>query len=427
MSRHDLGEADYDHDRREELLWRLTGEGSSLSRRRFLRLAGVAGAGALLGACGNDGGARRAARSPSAPAAPATTTPAGDFWVKAIPEDKFIVHSSNAEMRWEVMQDRGYTTPNDLFFVRNHTRTAVIDRATWRLRVEGSGVERPLELTYDQLLKMPGATTPTRFVECAGNGRVFFNEVGGTEAEGSQWRLGAIGVAQWSGVPLGAVLERAGVKRGARDVMPEGLDELKVRRPMSLAKAMADDTLLVYGMNGEELPPDHGAPVRVLVPGWIGVASVKWVGRIEVSTEPLFSDWNTTSYVLAGPGYQPQGPSKGPVVGSQVVKSALELPWPATLPAGRRRLTGRSWSGTGRVAKVEVRIDDGPWSPARLESRNEPTAWRQWSYEWEAAPGDHKVAVRATDEAGNTQPDSVPFNEQGYLYGGVVAHPVTVT
>lgn len=425
----ELHEADYDSDRWEELLWRMARDGSGIPRRRFLWLAGLAGAGALLGAC-NGGDKRRAGAPPTTTATTAATTTsaaAEAFWVKPIPEDKFIIHKTNAEMRWEQMRNQGYTTPNDLFFVRNHTRTAVVDRGTWRLRVEGSGVDRSLELTYDELLKVGSETKVTRFVECAGNGRTFFKEVLGQEAKGSQWRLGAVGVAEWTGVPLGAVLERAGVKRAARDVMPEGLDEVKVRRPMPLAKAMADDTLLVYAMNGEELPPDHGSPVRMLVPGWIGVANVKWVGRIEVSTDPLYSDWNTTSYVLIGPSYQPQGQSQGPVLTNQVVKSALELPWPAPLGPGRQELHGRSWSGTGRIAKVEVRVDDGPWRPARLVDRNEPTAWAPWSFEWEPAPGEHKVAVRATDDKGNTQPDSVPFNEQGYLYGGIVAHPVTVT
>ncbi len=231
--------------------------------------------------------------------------------MKPVPEDKFIIHKTNAEMRWEQMRAQGYTTPNDLFFIRNHTRTARVDRGSWRLRVAGSGIAHPLDLGYDDLVKL-GETTVTRFVECAGNGRVFFGEAQGQKAEGSQWRLGAIGVAQWTGVPLGAVLERAGVRPTARDVMPVGLDELRVRRPIPLAKAMTEDTLLVYGMNGQDLPPDHGAPVRALVPGWVGVANVKWVGRVEVSTEPLFSDWNTTSYVLIGPGYQPQGQAKGP-------------------------------------------------------------------------------------------------------------------
>ena len=195
---------------------------------------------------------------------------------------------------------------------------------------------------------------------------------------------------------------------------------------MPLAKAMAEATLLVYGMNGEDLPPDHGAPVRALVPGWVGAANIKWVGQVEVSEQPLVSEWNTTSYVLVGPGYQPQGPAKGPVLTTLGVKSALELPWPATRTRGHQTVSGRSWSATSRIHRVEYRVDDGPWRLARLAGTNEPTAWTQWSFDWDATPGFHTLRTRATDTQGNTQPDSWPFNQQGYLYGAVVAHPVTV-
>lgn len=418
-------ELEYDAERAEEWRWRWLRD-RGMDRRRFLELAALVGLGAATAAC-DRGGQRRTASPTSAPTATTAAAPADPgVWVKPVTDEGFVVRSTNAEMRWERMGDQGETTPNSLFFVRNHLKTARVDREAWRLQVSGSGVENPVELSYDELRTLGSETTVRRFVECAGNGRVFFDEVGRQMAEGTQWRLGAIGVADWTGVPLGAVLERAKVKRTARDVMPEGLDELKVRRPIPLAKAMADDTLLVYAMNGEDLPPDHGAPVRALVPGWIGVASVKWVGRIEVSEQPLLSDWNTTSYVLLGPGYAPVGPAKGPVLTTQVVKSALELPWPATLPAGPRTIRGRSWSGHGRIARVECRIDDGPWRPARIEGANEPLAWARWSLDWDAAPGPHTVRVKATDERGNTQPDTVPFNQQGYLYGGIVAHPVTV-
>lgn len=424
-------ESDYDAERLEERCWGWCRD-QGLDRRRFLKLAASVGLATAAAACDRGGRAPQPLPPTVAPPGDTATTrsaapanPGG--WVKPITDDGFVLRGTNAEMRWERMGEHADTTPNGLFFVRNHLRTSRIDRATWRLQVAGSGVDAPAELTYDELLKLPSETTVRRFVECAGNGRVFFDEVGGQKADGTPWRLGAIGVADWTGVPLGAVLERARIKRSARDVMPVGLDHLEVRRPMPVSKAMADDTLLVYAMNGEELPPDHGAPVRVLVPGWIGVASVKWVGRIEVADEPLLSDWNTTSYVLIGPDYSAVGPAKGPVLSTQVVKSALELPWPATLAAGRRTLRGRSWSGHGRIAAVEWGVDDGPWRAARLEGRNEPLAWARWSFEWDAPAGSHTVRVRATDHAGNTQPDTVPFNQQGYLYGGVVPHPVTVT
>lgn len=403
-----LHEADYERARQEERLWRAA-RAAGLSRRRFLERTGAAVAGTALGACTT---ARKAEQDSP--------------FVKAVTEDRFIRHGTNAEMRWDQMVSQGYAVGNDLFFVRDHTSTPRIDPATWKLVVSGSGVARALELTYDELLALPAVTSVTRFVECAGNGRTFF-EAQGQEAKGTQWRLGAIGVAEWTGVPLGEVLERAGLGPTARDVMPTGLDELKVRRPIPVAKALQDDTLLAFAMNGEPLPADHGFPVRLLVPGWIGIASIKWVGHVEVSQEPLFSDWNTGSYVLVGPTYQPEGGRQGPLLTTQVVKSALELAWPANLAAGRHTVRGRSWSGQGRIAKVEYRLDDDPaWRPAQLHEPNIPLAWARWSFAWDARPGDHTIRIRATDDRGNTQPDTVPFNEMGYLYDAVVAHPVNV-
>ena len=384
---------------------------AGVSRRRFLEIV-TAGAGAAA-----IGGLRPRAASAQAPS---------DLVVKPTPPEFFNDLGSNKEMRWEVMYSRGYVVPNELFFVRNHSRTARLDAATWRLRVEGSGVEEPREFTYDEILGLPSVSV-MRFIECAGNGRSFFEASYGNKAQGGQWKLGAIGVAEWTGVPLREVLDRAGLRRSAQDVMPEGLDELKVRRPMPIAKALADDTLLVYAMNGQTLPMDHGFPVRVLVPGWIGVANIKWVGRIEVSEQPLFSAWNTESYVLVGPRYKRNPPAKGLPLSLQNVKSAFELPWNGELLAGRTLLRGRSWSGEGKISKVEVSLDrEITWQTARLREPNIPRAWVRWDLDWDAQPGDYSLRARATDERGTRQPVIVPWNDQGYLYGAVVKHPVTV-
>lgn len=365
-------------------------------------------------------------RTTAAAAATAAGTPAPPPVVKPVPKERFNAFGSNFEMRWENMAGRGDTTPAELFFIRNHTRTPRLDAATWRLKVEGAGVETPLELTYDELQKLP-STTFTRSIECAGNGRSFFESIGGQKAEGTQWKLGAIGVAEWTGVPLKEVLERAKVKRSAVSVMPEGLDDLKVRRPMPIAKAMEEDTLIVLAMNGQPLPPDHGFPARLLLPGWVGSGNVKWLGRIEVAEQPLFSPWNTDTYVLIGPEYKPEPPAKGPVLTTMKVKSALELPWPAALKPGRQTLHGRAWSPFGAIAKVEVSTDDGKsYLPAKLLQPNAARAWTRFELDWEAKPGSTTIKVRATDDKGNTQPDKVPFNQQGYLYDGIVPHPVTV-
>lgn len=351
-----MDEGSYQAARADEFVWRRA-RALGLSRRRLLQWMALEGASVLLQSSG-------AGRSWGAQAA----SP-GDLVLKPTPPELFFDYGSNKEMRWEQMYPRGYVVPNELFFVRNHTRTPRIEASTWRLRVEGSGVQRPLELTYDELLAMPSVSV-LRFIECAGNGRSFFEAAYGKKPQGTQWKLGAVGVAEWTGVPLHALLDRAGLKRSARDVMPQGLDDLRVRRPMSITKALAADTLLVYAMNGAPLPPDHGFPVRMLTPGWIGVANIKWVGHIEVSEEALYSPWNTDTYVLLGADYAPAPPAKGPVLSSQSIKSALELAWNGSLPAGRHLIRGRAWSPFAKIARVEYSLDQGKtWQRARLQEQ----------------------------------------------------------
>jgi hypothetical protein len=204
--------------------------------------------------------------------------------------------------------------------------------------------------------------------------------------------------------------------------MPEALDQIRARRPMPLAKALADDTLLALVMNGETLPPDHGYPARVVVSGWLGAASIKWVGRIEVSEQPLHVPWNTEDYVLIGPEY---GPCPMPITGIPVA-SLVELPWPARLRPGPQVIRGRAFAGENTVTAVEYRIDEGPWHAASLAPPRLPAAWVRWQFTWDPRPGDHIIQVRATDDEGRTQPDTVPWNDLGYLYNPVLSHPVRV-
>jgi DMSO/TMAO reductase YedYZ molybdopterin-dependent catalytic subunit len=241
------------------------------------------------------------------------------------------------------------------FFVRDHTSTPLLDAGTWRLRLFGTGLrgcpteQAPVEFSYRDLLDMP-AESLTAFIECAGNGRGFFTSQQHQTVSGTAWGLGAVGVARWRGVRLATVLRRAGLTRNAVDVMPQGLDADfvtggvnlgPVRRPLPVAKALRD-VQLAYEMNGQPLLPDHGYPVRLVVPSWVGISSIKWVGQIEVSATPLFSPWNTQFYRLFGPDC----PADGTLVTRQVVKSAFELAWNVTLPAERTHvLRGRSWSG----------------------------------------------------------------------------------
>ncbi len=412
-------EREYLEERRE----RAAGEAArraGVSRRRFLALAaaGVPVAGGLATA------GRAVAQAPPAPAPPI---------VKPIPPEWFISYGTNAEMRWDSVGGLGHVTPNERFFVRNHTATPAIDVGTWRLRIEGSALRRgPVSFSYPELLRLPSRKV-TAVLECAGNGRSFFGSQQGTPAAGTPWGLGAVGVALWRGVPLSVLLDRAGVdRRRAVDVLPEGLDATvvaggadqgRVRRPLSIGKAL-DDVIVALEMNGEPLPPDHGFPARLIVPGWIGIASIKWLGRIEVADRPLSSYWNTTQYRYVGGEYPPDSPP----LTSQVVKSAFELPRPATVTAGRPvLLTGRSWSGRGRIRAVEVSADGGAtWRPAHLDPRDRwRHSWRRWSIPWRPPAGAHELLARAVDDRGNRQPDTTPFNSNGYLFDAVVRHAVT--
>ena len=181
--------------------------------------------------------------------------------------------------------------------------------------------------------------------------------------------------------------------------------------------------ILAYELNGQPLPPDNGYPVRLVVPGWVGVANIKWVGQIQVSREPLYSYWNTTNYILEGAAYPT------PILlSTQVVKSAFELASGATLPNQRQVLTGRSWSGLAPIKRVDISTDGGvTWRPARLSWPNLPNAWVRWEYPWTPpGPGNYTLQARATDWAGRTQPATVPFNTLGYLFWAIIKQPVTV-
>jgi DMSO/TMAO reductase YedYZ molybdopterin-dependent catalytic subunit len=404
----------------------LTGEATyervrRVSRRNLLRMSAGAGLGAVVATT---------AQAPAAAEGPI---------VKPLPPELLIPRGTNAEMRWDSMRGQGHLTPADRFFVRNHTSTPLIDAATWRLRLWGSGLrgspteDVPVEFSYADLRALP-AESLTAFIECAGNGRSFFTSQQGQTVSGTAWQLGAVGVARWRGVRLATVLERAGLSAAAVDVLPRGLDADfvdqgvnlgRVRRPLPIAKALKD-VLLAYEMNGEPLPPDHGFPVRLVVPSWIGIASIKWLGDIQVSDGPLASPWNTRFYRFFGEDFPPEG---SPPLTRQVVKSAFELPFDAQLAAGRTHvLTGRSWSGNGSVRRVQVSADGGAtWRPAAPTGPALNRAWLPWEFRWRPArTGSHTLLARATDETGTAQPDQVPHNTLGYLFGAVVRHPVTV-
>lgn len=343
----------------------------------------------------------------------------------------FIHHGLDVEMDWDGGDPLPFHTPNDRFFVRNHSVAPAIDAELWRLTVHGDGVVRDRTYSLAELEAL-GTTTYDRALECTGNGRRLFDTQQGTRLPGTQWGLGAIGMATWTGVPLRAVLADTGLRPEAVQVMAVGLDAAyscdgvdhgHVRRPLPRAKAL-DDVLLAWEMNGEPLPPEHGHPVRLVVPGWVGIASIKWLGSLEVQTTPVSSPWNTKWYRMHGQGYD--GPAGE--LGRMPVKSMLDLAPDATVTAGEpTTLAGRAWSGEAWVDSVEVSVDGGPWQQTKLVGPNELSGMVQFEWEWTPGqPGPVELRTRATDSTGRPQPDQVPLNDDGYLFWAVVRRLVRV-
>ena len=344
--------------------------------------------------------------------------------------EAFIPHgTTNLETRLENLD--GFLTPVDQFFVRNNDRSLDLAVDGYTLSVFGDAVSDPLNLSFDDLLSMPSRTVFS-YLECGGNQRAFFGTILGQVAQGTQWGRGAVGMAEWTGVPLIEVLSRAGIKDSARMVqligMDEGAPEGGFRRPLPVAKAIDPDTILAYRMNGAPLPRDHGFPMRALVPGWVGSSSVKWLGAIEVSSENIWSRNNTTSYVLIGDDYPPEGEAQGVVATTQSIKSALALPWPAAIGEGPRLLRGYAHSPHAPISRVEWSLDGGTtWQEATVLDPVLSYSWARFEFQWAASPGTYQVMTRATDQEGNTQPDIIPHNAKGYLFNMPLPHPIVVS
>ena len=408
-----------------EGLWEFA-RAHGMDRRRFLRLLLAGGATAVLAGC--IGIEQRVEGPPTAPKqAGSLPSSAPPFFKDPGP---FIRRDEKGlEARLENLED--LITPNRLFFVRNNSVSLDLDVADWRLSIEGDAVEEPMELTHSDIMGLPSRTLIS-FLECAGNHRAMFDLINGRKAAGTQWMIGAIGNGEWEGAALRDVLTLAGIQANAVSVLLIGLDsespEKGFRFVLPVEKAMHPDTLLAYGLNGETLPKDHGFPLRALVPGWVGSASIKWLGRIVVSSEKLWTRNNTTSYVLIGDRYAPEGEAKGIPVTAQVIKSALALPWPAQLSAGTHLIHGFAHSPAGPISRVEWSTDSGiTWTDAKLPGEQPDLSWARFEFVWEAESGESTIMTRATDVAGNSQPDEVPFNEKGYLFNQPVPHPIRVT
>ena len=319
-------------------------------------------------------------------------------------------------------------TPSGLHFLLVHFDIPAVDAATWRLEVTGS-VAKTLSLSLDDIRTCPARTIAVT-MECAGNGRA---RMAGRRRS-QPWLLEAVGTAEWTGGPLADILAAAGVGRDAVEVVFTGADrgiqegiEHDYQRSLGLIDAARAEVLLAYAMNGRPLEPQHGAPLRLVVPGWYGMASVKWLRRIEAVTRPFSGFQQAVAYRIQAHGDDPGEPV------SRIRVRALMAP-PGTpefasdhrfVDAGPVELVGRAWSGAAAVTRVEVAVD-GRWHAARLGPAPEPFAWRSWSWTWAAEPGPHILCCRAADARGNTQPLEPFWNLQGMANNYVQTVPVTV-
>jgi DMSO/TMAO reductase YedYZ molybdopterin-dependent catalytic subunit len=313
-------------------------------------------------------------------------------------------------MRWEV-------TPLGMHYLLTHYDIPFVDDSDWRLEIGGL-VDRPVSLDLTELRARPRVTQRVT-MECAGNGRARLRP----RPVSQPWLHEAVGTMEWTGTPLGPLLRDAGPSPDATDVVFTGADhgvekgtEQDYQRGLSLDDAVAGDVLLAYEANGVPLPPQHGFPLRLLVPGWYGMASVKWLRSIELVDQP-FEGYQQRAYRLR----QETGEDGEPL--SRIAPRALMVP-PGSpdflsrrrfLRAGRVVLEGRAWSGWGEVTKVEVTSDGGAsWQDAELEPAAGRYAWRRWTFPWEASAGTHTLSARATDATGRTQPDAQPWNRGGF-------------
>jgi DMSO/TMAO reductase YedYZ molybdopterin-dependent catalytic subunit len=318
-------------------------------------------------------------------------------------------------------------TPTGLHYLVIHWDIPPVDSETWRLTL-GGRVRQPLELSLDDLRARPRLTTAVT-LECAGNGRALLEP----RPLSIPWLGEAIGTAEWTGTPLRGVLEEAGLEDDAVEIVFRGADrglqgdeEQVYARSLGVADAARPEVLLAYEMNGRLLEPQHGAPLRLLVPGWYGMTSVKWLTSIEAVTEPFAGFQQASAY-----RYQQDADDPGAPVRRMRVRALMTPPGipdffsrGRVVDAGRVTLSGRAWSGSGAVERVEVGVD-GDWAEASLGTPVGEFAWRGWSFRWEATPGAHELACRATDAAGEVQPLEPPWNYQGM--GNNVVQRLAVT
>jgi len=308
-------------------------------------------------------------------------------------------------------QLHSFLTPNCLFYVRSHFTTPILEQGNYSLTMDGA-MEQSFSLSYDELRDLP-AVTRTATLECAGNGRNYLVP----QVKGLQWQLGAVSTAEWTGVPLATLLHRARLTADACEIVLQGADQGtpkdeplppgKIHYARSFPLTKAKDVVLAYAMNGQELGIDHGYPVRAVVPGYYGMASVKWLTHIHIMETPFQGYFQTSDYAYWD--LEAGNPVRRPLR-EMLVKSAIGRP--ATrevIKAGSEyRVSGAAWSGNATVSKVEVSTDGGhEWKPACLTDEEQPFVWRRWEFKWLVPfkKGRYILMSRATDNDGNVQPD----------------------
>jgi DMSO/TMAO reductase YedYZ molybdopterin-dependent catalytic subunit len=310
----------------------------------------------------------------------------------------------------------GVVMPNASFYVRNHFQIPRLNGESWRLSVGGL-VDRPLSLSLRDLSKMPSQTRVVT-LECAGNGRSQLEP----KVKGEQWNFGAVSTAEWTGVPLTEVLDRAGIKAGARQVLFRGIDSgtvdgvgksIRFERSLDIDDARGADVLLAYAMNGEPLPVQHGYPLRVIVPGWYAVASVKWLAEIEVLGEIFQGHYQAGAYFYE---WQREGETvKEPVTLQRVRSLVMEPEAEVEVERGELVVRGVAWSGAAPIARVDVSVNGGGWQSARLVGERKRHSWQWWEFFLHAdEPGPMEIRSRAADMASRTQPEIPEWNRLGY-------------
>lgn len=433
--------------------------GPNLDRRTFFVSAGAFAAAAPVAAF-----AQGAPVAPAAPAAPA----APQRRILQKPDDRLL--NIGATVRsgryWDFTT---WMTPVEEFYVRNHYPTPtsvekpVLAREQWKMRVHGDSIENPREITYNDLLKMPARTIVAN-IQCHGNARNLFWEsqgYSGKEVAGGSWVMGAIGLAEWRYVPLSHILGLVGLKPDARTALFwSGVDGGDMGRPMPVSEilARADDIGICFQMNGNDLMADHGAPVRMVVPGWGGTASIKWLTEMRITSKRVWCRLNTKGEVYIGDAYsRPEfSPAdefidvtaddiKGPMVTWMPPQSTLTVPlvlekspnMPAnyplqrgqlpTLTAGLQTMRGYAWGPQHGVRDVEYRVDGGAWQAARILPPNLGRyAWVRFEFPWDAKQGEHVIETRTTDGSGYIQPASQPANLLGMANGTIPRFRISV-